>query len=277
MADHPSTGPRGQEAPPHPLPKADRPDRVIVITRPAAQARSLAERICAAGGQAVVSPWLEILPPQHPDVLPAALEQLSQARLAVFISPNAVHWALSDWLKDHKWPTQVQAMATGEGTAAALAALGITSRMPARHFDSEGLLELPELSANHVCGALVMIFRGETGRELLAEALRQRGAIVRPVPCYRRQVPVESVTTLMNLWDQDRVEGITVTSSEALREFSGRLDVTGLGRLRTTRLFVPHPRIAEVANALGMQKVILTEGGESGLLQGLLAGRPFSV
>lgn len=55
--------------------------------------------------------------------------------------------------------------------------------------DSEALLELPEFAAQAVAGKKVLILRGNGGRELLAETLRQRGAQVCAVTCYHRSPP----------------------------------------------------------------------------------------
>jgi len=40
--------------------------------------------------------------------------------------------------------------------------------------------------------------------------------------------------------------------------------------LRATPLFVPHAKIAEAARMSGMTEVIVTAGGDAGLLQGLI-------
>ena len=51
---------------------------------------------------------------------------------------------------------------------------------PTERFDSESLLELPELAADRVKGKRVAIFRGDGGRELLAENVARR-SIASPV------------------------------------------------------------------------------------------------
>ena len=59
---------------------------------------------------------------------------------------------------------------------------------PPLRFDSEALLELPQLT--DVNGRRVIIFRGDGGRELLGETLAARGASVEYVSCYRRGRPL---------------------------------------------------------------------------------------
>ncbi len=43
----------------------------------------------------------------------------------------------------------------------------------------------------------------------------------------------------------------------------------GRQRLRETPLFVPHPRIAELARELGLARVIVTEPADEGLMRAL--------
>ncbi len=57
---------------------------------------------------------------------------------------------------------------------------------PQDGFDSEAVIALPEFAADAVRGRKVLIFRGDGGRELLADTLRERGASVEYVTCYRR-------------------------------------------------------------------------------------------
>ena len=160
----------------------------------------------------------------------------------------------------------------GEGTARALAALGVGGCIvPSERFDSEALLALPALAASEVVGRRVAIFRGDGGRELLADTLRARGAQVDCITCYRRSGPSEGVAPLLAAWQAGQLDALTVSSSEGLRYLVNLLDATGRDYLRTTPVFVPHARIAENATALGLQRVILTGPADAGIIAGLRA------
>ena len=106
-------------------------------------------------------------------------------------------------------------LAPGPGTAEALAAAGIAgARIPATTFDSEGLLELPELA--DVRGKRVLILRGDGGREHLGDTLRARGAHVEGVSCYRRARPRSDTKGLGEAFRDGAIDIVTITSSEAL-------------------------------------------------------------
>lgn len=140
------------------------------------------------------------------------------------------------------------------------------------NFDSEGLLALPELAPAAVAGCRVAILRGDGGRELLADTLRQaRWASVDAVTCYRRSGPAGGFASLVDAWREARLDAIVVSSSEALRYLVDGLPAEGRAYLQQTPLFVPHARIAESARAFGLERVVLTEGADSGLIRGLLA------
>ena len=62
---------------------------------------------------------------------------------------------------------------------------------------------------------------------------------------------------------------VTVTSSEGLRNLHEMIGAPARQRLRKTPIFVPHPRIAEVARELGLTRVIVTEPADAGLMKGL--------
>ena len=246
--------------------------RTIVVTRPLAQAAPLAGAIAAAGGTPLVFPLLEISAALDPAPLAAALADIERYALAVFISPNAVAYSVPALLALRPWPTGLQPAAVGQGTARALAALGVEHCIvPGGRFDSEALLAMPEMQAARVAGRRVAIFRGDGGRELLAETLRQRGATVDCITCYRRSGPPDGVGPLLAAWRAGRLDALTVSSSEGLRHLHDLLDEAGRRHLQATPVFVPHARIAENAAGLGLQRVILTGPADAGIIDGLLA------
>lgn len=245
--------------------------RLIVVTRPRNQAQGLATMIEAAGGRALIFPLIEIAPADDPTALAVALDSLPQTDFACFVSPNAVAGALPAILDRGGWPPALRAAAVGEGTAKALRAFGIAQVIvPGERFDSEALLALPALADAEVRGRRAVIFRGDGGRELLADTLRARGAIVDCVTCYRRLPPAGDVASLLDLWERGGLDAITISSSEGLRHLLDRLDARGRQHLARTPVFAPHRRIVEAARASGLLAVE-TGPADAGLVAGLCA------
>lgn len=246
--------------------------KTIVVTRPLAQAGKLAGLIEAQGGVPVVFPLLEINPAPDPEPLQAVIRGLERYSFAVFISPNAVDFSVPAILASRAWPTGLQAVAIGQSSVALLASYGIGPTIaPPDRFDSEALLELPELQSERVSGRRVVIFRGNGGRELLADTLRERGAEVDHVTCYQRSAPTAGAAPLDALWNENRLDALTVSSSEGLRNLLDLLDPPGRERLCRTPVFVPHQRIADAAKESGLKCVSLTGPADAGIIAGLCA------
>ena len=243
-------------------------NRGIVITRPAAQASRLAELVRAAGGNPILFPSIEIVPLQNRAPLIDLLSRLSQFDLAIFVSANAVNQSLA--VLHGKWPRGVKTAAIGDATLRALRQHGVDEVIaPVTNADSEHVLKLAELQ--DVAGKRVMIFRGQSGRELIKDTLTERGARVEYAECYRREVPSVDSAPLVKLWSQKQLHAVVVGSREALRNLFDMLPAEAQRRLRETPLFVPHPRIAEAARALGCKDVVTTESGDEGIARALVS------
>ena len=238
----------------------------VLITRPAGQAGSLQERLHALGARPVLFPTLEILPPRDADLLARRVAALGDYQLAIFISPTAVERGLA---AISAWPAGLRVAGVGPGSAAALRAAGVHNVLaPEIGADSEHLLALPELA--DMAGQRVLIFRGDEGRELLAETLSARGARVDYAACYRRDLPDVDPAPLCVSWRQGGIQAVTVLSSQGLDHLFTMLGTGNEDLIRATPLFAPHSRIAEHARQLGVASAITTAPGESGLLQGLV-------
>ena len=245
--------------------------KTIVVTRPLAQSAKLAGLIHLQGGRPVVFPLLDIGPADDPKPLQSAIAGLDDYALAVFISPNAVDYSLPAILSARAWPTGLQAAAIGQSSVVRLADYGISNAIaPCERFDSEALLDLPALQPERVRGKRVAIFRGNGGREYLADTLRERGASVDYVTCYHRSAP-DDAALLQSLWQAGDLDALTVSSSEGLRNLVRLLDDGGRERLRSTPVFVPHQRIAEVAAEYGLLRVVSTGAADAGIIAGLCA------
>jgi uroporphyrinogen-III synthase len=247
--------------------------RGIVVTRPREQAEALARRIRAAGGEPLLFPAIEIR--ELPDLGPLfeRIDRLDEYDLAIFISPNAVHKALNlvhARRAGKRWPGGLKVAAVGRGSRRELEQQGFTEVIaPASHADSEALLALPDLSA--VAGKRVVIFRGDGGRELLGDTLAARGARVEYAECYRRARPVADSAPLLTAWARGAVHAVTVSSAEGLSNLFDMLGKLGQQWLRSTPLFVPHPRVAEAAARLGVREVLVAGASDAELLARLVA------
>jgi uroporphyrinogen-III synthase len=240
----------------------------IVITRPAHQAQSLAAKVRVAGGRVILFPVIEITEPEDLQAFYAVVDQLQDFDVAVFVSPNAVTRAFELMAARRALPGRLVVAAIGDATVSALERCGIRDVIaPAHSFDSEALLGLPFFQ--QAKGKRIAIFRGQGGRELLGDTLLGRGAHVQYAECYRRVVPKISSAPLYEGWARNELHAFVVTSSIGLKNLLAMVGEPGAARLRTTPLFVPHPRIAENARQLAFSKVLVTGAGDDGIVSGL--------
>ena len=239
----------------------------IAITRPLNQAQALAELVRQAGGEPILFPLLEIVALDDYSAFDAVIDQLDSFDWAFFISSNAVQHGMSRLLARRAFPPTLRCATVGPATAAELAGFGVHGALtPTSRFDSESLLNLPEMHA--VAGTRCVIFRGVGGRDVLAKTLRERGAEVVFAECYRRSNPQRDAEELAQLWQNGRLQALVVTSSEALRNLLA-LANDDTEWLKATPIFVSHPRIAEAASAHGLQAITASVAGDAGMVETL--------
>ncbi|WP_244785919.1 fused uroporphyrinogen-III synthase HemD/membrane protein HemX [Cupriavidus pauculus] len=203
------------------------PRPTVVVTRPAGQSRQLTEALHAAGLDVLGFPLLAIGPASDDAPLRAALSHLSDYALVVFVSPNAVSFALDalaqvrEGMDGPRWPPEVPVAVVGPSSVAALAERGIappTYRViapagaapvgadagdepsngvstetemsaGAPRFDSEALWSQLDTTPGAFAGRRVLIIRGNGGRDWLGDRLREAGATVDAVEAYSRTLP----------------------------------------------------------------------------------------
>ena len=238
--------------------------RGIIITRPAHQSAQLAALIREHGGNPILFPVIEIRDVDDTAALDDIIRRLDDFDLAVFVSPNA---AAKGWAAIHSrraLPSKLAIATIGRASARELRRLGVSAVIaPSAGADSESLLALPELQA--VAGKRIVIFRGVGGREKLRETLEARGARVEYAECYRRARSSADAASLIAAWDRGEIAALVATSSEGLRNLADLVGPAAHARLAGTPLFVPHPRIAATAHALGLDQVVVTGSGDEAI------------
>ncbi|MDH3428587.1 MAG: uroporphyrinogen-III synthase [Gammaproteobacteria bacterium] len=213
----------------------------VLVTRPAHQASDLVEAIRACGGGVVAFPVLHIVPRDSRSI-DAEVDKLHDPDIVIFVSPNAVRHGLA-------YAGTGQLAVIGPATARAIEAAGRSVDIsPSAGFDSEHLLARAELQ--EVSGRCVRIIRGDAGRELLADTLRDRGATVEYLPVYSREPPDYSPSELDDLerkWRAGKVNVVTVMSVESLLNLVAVLPEWCAARLRDTPLVTPATRVIKEA------------------------------
>lgn len=249
----------------------------IAITRPTDQANKIAKLIRDAGGAPILFPLIEIAPLNDYSQFEAVISEINNYAWAIFISSNAVQNGMPRLFKQCA-PLTLKFAAIGPVTSQALIEFGITKVLtPFSHiqngdknkarFDSESLLALPEMV--DVNNKKVMIFRGQGGREILAETLKKRGAQVAFAECYQRTNPQTDCNLLTQLWRDKKLHAIVVTSSEAMRHL---LDLAGdADWLKHVTLFVNHDRIAELPTQKGLKVKVADALGDEAMVKNLIS------
>jgi uroporphyrinogen-III synthase len=245
----------------------------IVLTRARAQSEPLRQALGARGARVIVFPCLEIVRKEPGPAGQRALASLASARLAIFVSANAVEHGLAAARTAAPWPQEVAVAAIGEATAAALLNSGFTRVIsPASRFDSESLLALPELQA--VKAGLVVIFRGEGGRDELRRALEARGAAVSCVECYRRVRPATDATQVLAAFSRGEIQAVHAMSAETVDNFMALAGGRAAEYLQATALIVPHEAVAR--NAATRFARVLVAAPDADAMQHALLNLPMN-
>lgn len=228
----------------------------IILTRPRLQNAGLQAELAKLGFPTLVFPLLEI-----EEIKARAISNNCDG--VIFTSPNAV--------KFYQAEIAIPTFAVGPGTQAALAKKNTSAKMPAE-FNSEGLLALPELQ--NVAGRKIAIVTGENPRPLLAKTLRQRGADVEIIFCYRRLRPryssaeIEKIVAERNSW-------IIVSSAESLANLV-EIFADHVVWLYQRQLVVTSPSLSVQAQQLGfsLKSLVAMNASDEALIDVLASRSP---
>ena len=218
----------------------------ILVTRPSAQSSELMLALTAAGGTAFQLPVIEIVP-RDPDTIRTDLAALPISDIVIFVSRNAVTYGAEAVGLRASATTKIAAI--GHATQSALVGVGFEVHIcPDKGFDSEHLLAHAELQ--DVAGKYVLIVRGNSGRELLADTLRRRGAKVDYLSAYKRKTATpddQQLSQLTEAWQNGAIDVVIIMSVDSLTSLMKILPTDCHHLLRKTRLVTPSKRVIQTA------------------------------
>ena len=220
--------------------------RGVLITRALAQSQALKQMVEARGGRAFLFPALEIQLTSPPKIK-ATLARVCAGDMLVFVSTNAVAGVfnnISSTLRGQLIDCRIAAV--GARTCQALQAEGmeVEIQAPADQQNSEGLLAHPDLQV--LAGQQIWIIRGQSGRELLRDALRQHGADVDYVQAYQTSAPAEyDAEPLLAALRSGQIQLVMLTSYGVFSNLLQMLGEQAVPLLQSTQLIVPGQRVAK--------------------------------
>ena len=186
----------------------------VAVTRARAQASGLAVRLLGLGAEVLEAPAIRIA------ALDGPAPDLRSYDLVCLTSPNGVRRLFSRLGEaglDARAFGGARVAAIGPGTASALAEHGIAADVVPERFVAEGLIEALE----DVPIERVLIARAADARDVLPDALRERGASVDVLALY---ATVAEPLTEEQLRAVSAADYVTFTSSSTVRFF---LDAAG--------------------------------------------------
>ena len=193
----------------------------------------MAESLRSLGAEVIELPTIAIEPPLDPAPLAGAIAQLAQYDWLIFTSANGVKGFLEALDESSADLRQLRARlcAVGPATAAALTALHLKVDVIPKEYVAESLASAMEKF--DLSGLRVLLPRAAVARDVVPDALRERGARVDVVEAYRTVVPDTDLTSI------EAVNWVTFTSSSTVKNFLA---------LGGGRLFEQGARVASIGS-----------------------------
>lgn len=237
----------------------------VLITRPEPKAQVLVSYLQKQGIKVCSQPLFDYLNFTNAQAVSHAIKT---SNIIIFVSAAAVKFAQQNSpITQH---TNQFFFAVGKATQQALSALGINQVITPTLENSEGLLALKEL--RDVQAKQITIFRGDGGREHLAQTLSERGATVEYVESYQR-VWRTLPKSIAKQWQAQQINCIVVTSNAILTKIVEIINLLACND-KTAQTYwrekcvwlVASQRIAENATSIGLQHVINMNGASDSII-----------
>ena len=228
-------------------------NKTILVTRPLGREIQLRNYIEKMGGTVIHYPTISIQPPTSPEVeqLLSLRNQLHKFSMAIFISQTAVQ---QSQLYFPEIPDDLTIVSIGSKTSHALKQQDIHVNIEAKRHNTESLLQADEFQSSEIHGQNILIYRGIGGRALLGDTLKHRGAKIRYVELYKRELPQVPPLTTQQITSLD---ALTANSEQGLNNLIMLIKDTDL--LIDIPMILPSIRTAKQAEYLGFKSIILAK------------------
>jgi len=220
--------------------------RRVVVTRARAQASDLAATLRGLGAEVIELPAIRIEARLETPEVEAMIEGLHTYALVCLTSPNGAELlfrAMADRGLDARALANATVAAIGPGTARRLRELGVIADIAPPRSIAESLVE--SLREVEVRERPVLVARAAEARDVLPDALRERGARVDVVPLYETVRGGASPEAIERARDADY---LTFTSSSTVHYFAEAVGESFPARARIVSI---GPVTSETVRELG--------------------------
>ncbi len=225
----------------------------LLITRPEALSQTLVENAYQQGWQAVSFCPIEMQ--LLDEQIGLMQEAVSQADVVFVVSPSAVSMVMP-----HLVNVQTKAIwaCVGASSAELLAKWLPDTQIvfPKDGHDSEAVLRLPMWQKICQQQKKVVILRGTTGRNLLADTLSANGAQVCCLSVYKRIAKKLNLFVLEQLQDNQMPVALVISSQEIAKQLFTQIPIALHTYLKSLLYLSIHPRISNYLQEQGVKHIV---------------------
>jgi len=233
----------------------------VVVTRAAHQAEELACPLREQGADVILLPVIGIAPPTDPEPLRRAIRS-HEYDWIVFTSANAVS-AFREELRRSGQKCRARIAAIGSATREAAEANGLYVDLVPQRYVAEALAEA--FGTENLAGTRILIPSAAITRDVVAPALRQRGAHVDVVEAYRNILAPEAAEQARIVFQRPYPDWVTFASPSAVTNL---VKLVGADVLKETKLGAVGPVTSERVRELDLT---VTAEASVHTMQGLVA------
>jgi uroporphyrinogen III methyltransferase/synthase len=192
----------------------------IVITRAREQAEELSRILRGYGAHVIEFPTIKIVPPDSWGPVDRAIGNLKTYHWIIFTSTNGVKFFLKRLQLKRRRLTEFNHLrfcAIGPRTAQEIEKTGARVDVVPDRYYAEALVQ--RLGSEELEGRRILLARAKKARDLVPKELRTLGATVDVVEVYQTVMPNVSKGEIERVFQRDRIDLITFTSSSTVNHF----------------------------------------------------------
>jgi uroporphyrinogen-III synthase len=198
----------------------------VVVTRAAHQAEELAAPLRASGAEVILLPVIGIAPPVDDEPLLCAVRDCDSYDWILFSSTNAVE-SFASRLANRP---RARFATVGAATRQAAEERGLHVSITPPQYIAEALVQA--LDSEDLRGKRILIPSAAMTRDVIAPALRERGALVDVVEAYRNVVPAEAEAQAARVFRDPLPDWVTFASSSAVTNLVALIGGATLRRMK---------------------------------------------